>query len=126
MAKQTVTIEVDVPEGWEFDRFDMPKAGEHWIDGAGMLHCAGFNYADTACVIVKKAWQWPAWLKAEWVAMDKDGEWWAYSNEPFCGKLPHWENVDGGENACVSQLFSFTPPPCPCTDWRQSKRRRPQ
>ena len=122
MTKQQITIEVDVPEGWEFVRYGMPKAGEHWLDGVSAVHCAGFDYQDTGCIIVQKAWQWPAWLKYSWLAMDRNERWWAYENEPNVFDRDIW--YAGGDRFEVShKAIEFTPPPC--TDWRQSKRRRP-
>ncbi len=123
MTKQQVMIEVDVPEGWEIDRFGLPKAGEHWIDGVGKLNCAGFDYQDTACVIVRKAWQWPDWLKG-WIAMDEDGAWFWFENEPR--QMNTGWGHEGGEYYrfdVVTNVAGIQPPPC--TDWRTSKRRRP-
>jgi len=61
----------------------------------------------------------PDWVK--WVAMDEDGRWWGYEEEPVIHDPDHnwsasrplmaWKNIR-----------SYTPPE-PVTDWRESKRR---
>jgi hypothetical protein len=38
-AKRKVEIELDIPEGYEVDRYDYPKSGEHFINGSGFHDC---------------------------------------------------------------------------------------
>ena len=55
----------------------------------------------------------PDW--AQWAAMDADGEWWWYENEPEISHIL-WRHTNG-------LLYCFNFPPC--TNWRESKRQRP-
>ena len=120
MAKQMV--EVEVPDGWEVVEYRRPRMGDHYLRaglGIQMAPC-DFEYER---IIVRKAWQWPAWLKAAWIAMDLDGEWYAWSKLPrIACNTDHW--YDGGDlQALNPELVDFTPPPC--DDWRQSLRKNP-
>ena len=64
--------------------------------------------------VVKLPWdQAPEW--AQWAAMDADGEWWWYENEPEISHIL-WRHTNG-------LLYCFNFPPC--TNWRESKRQRP-
>ena len=71
-------------------------------------------------LVVRRRWQWPEWLTAEWIAMDKDGTWFASNEVPEINNCIYEvdDSVSLDEN-----LIAWTPPPC--TDWRQSKRRNP-
>lgn len=76
-------------------------------------------------IIVRRRWQWPEWLTAEWIAMDFDGSWWCYSIEPQLDEsFPKvWSGSLMKRTWLLPDLVAFTPPPG--TDWRQSKRRNP-
>lgn len=64
--------------------------------------------------MVKLPWdKAPEW--AQWAAMDCDGEWWWYENEPEISHIL-WRRTNG-------LLYCFNFPPC--TNWRESKRQRP-
>ncbi len=107
---------------WEPVAYRRAKRGEFFAsENSGAVLQSDFDYEVTRMLIVCPVWQWPAWLKAEWIAMDSDGRWFAYKREP--------DTVGGewrsGEFASFlrGDLVDFTPPPC--TDWTQSKRRNP-
>ena len=106
-------IELEVPEGYECVRAVL-DSGERIDPDEHLL------ITRRIIVIGKKPWQWPEWLLAEWIAMDRGGEWVAYMGEPKQGNT-----VWLGENPrqLSSGHYDFTPPPC--TDWKQSKRRNP-
>ncbi len=131
MPKQM--IEVDVPEGWELAGIRQPNGAEYFIDMDGKA-----RMFQPSCIfngrlaIVRPAWQWPAWLKAPWIAMTPYGNWMAYPCEPtICAPslagAPNFECWTwGGKEPAYdfdSKLFAFTPPAC--EDWRTSKRRNP-
>lgn len=112
------TIEIDIPDGWEFVRWGMPELGDRVIYFPGLVATP-----DDSCrfpmVIVRPAWQWPEFIKADWLAKDASGQWYAYESEPtICGLS--W--YGGALTRISSEAFNFDPPEC---DWRQSKRRRP-
>lgn len=119
MPKQQITIEVDVPEGWEVIDYRKPRHDEHFVSNGAVFQSVGESCMEYA--IIRKTWQWPEWLKAKWIAMSKEGRWFACDAEPF-------PNQFGWKSDCFevidTRYYDFTPPPC--TDWRQSKRRRPQ
>lgn len=135
MAKQKIEIEVDVPEGWEAVRYGMPNRGEWFLDDddKSVIFCNEPPYV--LRVIVARAYAWPSWLKAEWIACDSSMNWYAFTREPElalrdeiadsdddCHPL-NWQKYYGTYCFISPVLYDFTPPPC--TDWRQSKRRRP-
>lgn len=109
MEKQT--LEVDVPDGYAVDRVTRSR-----INGIGeQITSMSVDFT------LKRVWQWPEWLTAEWIAMDKDGAWWAYLSEPKIGS-EFWLINEHGRY--IDQLLmAFTPPPC--DDWTQSKMRNP-
>lgn len=113
------SCEIEIPGGWEFERFDKPKDGEHVLHRDRVLQAA--HDWDSYAVILKPAWQWPFWLKANWLAMDEDGTWTAFMDEP---KIEDDEMWGGDEYYEVKEDFLDCVLPV-CHDWRQSKRRRP-
>lgn len=120
MPKQQITIEVDIPDGYEATgEFRCPELGELYIS-RGQTHQACFqNYASDH-LILRKKWQWPDWLKAPWIAMDSNGTWWAYTQPPTIDG-PSWF---GGDPVRLSEYhLHFTPPPC--DDWTKSLRKNP-
>lgn len=130
MAKQMV--EVDVPEGWEAAEFRVPRKGETYL---ARIECyVGLQVISSdvpqpfPAVIVRKSWQWPAWLKAPWIAMDEGGDWYCANKEPRLGECDCKHDLAGWKwgDWCIhldSEVVDWTPPPC--TDWRASKRRNP-
>jgi hypothetical protein len=120
MKKQKMEIEVEIPNGYELSRV---CTGEHPELGLGeevelrFQLCGVWHF-----VVVRPEWQWPDWLTAEWIAMDKCGWWYAYGEEPHvCDK--HWM-ADKEVSRINELLVNFTPPRC--TDWTQSLRRNPR
>jgi hypothetical protein len=127
MAKALVFV--NIPNGYELASESMrsPVEGEyywcpHWGSGPRQAECAyGFD-----AIILRPAWTWPAWLRAPWIAMEKDGEWVAFNCEPIINV--HYWGYSTHHKGQVSQglhpsLCDFTGPPC--TDWRESKRKNP-
>lgn len=114
-------VEIDIPDGYEFVRYDKPKEGELFLDADDAVIAARFTLAYSKHVIVRKSWKWPPWLKYDWVAQDHNGKWYAFENEPS-RSASTWHPI--GDFVMVSsRRFDFTPPPC--DDWRQSLRRNP-
>lgn len=121
MPKQQVTIEVDVPDGWEVVGYRKAQRDEHFAMNGAVWQSVGETVEQHPIIV--KAWQWPDWLKG-WIAMDEDGSWFWFENEPR--QMNTGWGHEGGEYyrfGVVTDLAGITPPPC--TDWRQSKRRRP-
>ena len=109
MAIQTISINVDVPPGKEISHISevVPLSGEPVTELI-------INFVDV--------WNWPDWLTG-WIAMDTDGEWHWFQEEPVI--------VDEGWNAqhnfgfSCRQLWPNLQMPSNNRDWRLSKRGRP-
>lgn len=107
MATQTVSFDVDVPPGKEISHvsFEVPLRNPE---------CINFY------VTLVDAWEWPEWL-AGWIAMDADGVWNWFSDEPVI--------VDEGWSPLYGtpcrQLWPKLAMPSSVRDWRMSKRGRP-
>jgi hypothetical protein len=120
MKKQKMEIEVEIPNGYELSRV---CTGEHPELGPGeevelrFQLCGVWHF-----VVVRPEWKWPDWLTAEWIAMDKDGEWWSHEYRPFTEDYV-WDSTGGMMRIDVDHI-AFTPPPR--TDWTQSLRRNPK
>ena len=83
MAKQKVTIEVDVPDGYEpTGEYRCPEGHEAYLTDSGKLQYANVRFECIKCIILRKQFEWPAWLKAAAIARDQDGVVWAYRSAP--------------------------------------------
>lgn len=125
MHKQQITIEIDIPDGFEATgEFRIPdERNEYWLSSGGEL-CGPHNGMATVCgnrIILRKIWEWPTWLKMPYIAMDKDGLWFAYSCMPM--KNTHRWYTRGIARSLPSDCFDFIRPPC--TDWTLSLYRNP-
>jgi hypothetical protein len=118
-----VSVKVEIPDGWELacDEVRQPLAGEHFINLFGSVVYQSHHCGDIR-IIVRKSWQWPEWLKAGWIAMDEDGEWFAYSVEPEI-KGNVWNPERGYKQIANLTVLDISPPTC--TDWRNSLRKNP-
>lgn len=120
MPKQKIEIELDVPDGWELTgEFRKAEVGEYSITADEPLHKWTIP-TSSSYFIVRKKWQWPEWLKAEWIAMDRNGRWFGYDRKPD-RTSQDWYGCGGLYTNLL--LTDFTPPPC--DDWKQSLRRNP-
>ena len=128
MPLQAFTITADVPDGYEpTGEYRKPKAGEY-INFSGIRHVTDGHLYGNDYVILRPVWKWPEFVKPGcWIAMDKNGNWAFYDEEPHITLnggnewLPRGAAfVMAGE---VANFFNFTPPPC--TDWKLSKRQKP-
>jgi hypothetical protein len=123
MPNQVVEIKVSIPDGYVFDSFRIPYPGDLYMVDGDVRERKCDTSIGFPCLIVRKDWVWPDWLKAGWIAMDEDGEWYAYNYEPEPGKNV-WFPVDDGDMSFLGiDLFRFDPPPC--DDWKKSLRANP-
>jgi hypothetical protein len=140
MAK--ALVEVEIPEGWEAVKYDHPGLGDYYIhDRLNAVARVGYpgdmepaqywtptnsESLKLPRIILRPAWTWPAWLKAPWIAMEKDGEWIAFNYEPIAN-AHYWGHSINQKGQCSQglhpSLCDFTGPPC--TNWRESKRKNP-
>ena len=108
MVKQRVTIEVDVPDGYE-------PTGENIKITAAMVLATQQQFVGVG-IILRKTFEWPTWLKAKAIAKDGDGRWFAY------GEVPHKRDDNrwgvAAVACCLNQiLFDIDLPDVP---WEQS------
>jgi len=119
-----VQVWVDIPDGYELACAEMrpPNDREMFISERGYVERFNKGVKLGPRIIIRPAWQWPNWIRAEWIAMDSDGLWWCYTVEPniYCDE---WRSCELAVNL-ETALLDFTPPHC--TDWRTSKRRNPR
>jgi hypothetical protein len=63
MPKQKITIEVDVPEGYEATgECRCPCIGEYYLSQDSAI-LAGFTFSAEKHIILRKKYVWPEWLK---------------------------------------------------------------
>jgi hypothetical protein len=131
MPKQKLEIEVEVPEGYEATgEFRLPKKGDYFLNSCGDLNLStndwnNSNYMNSYAnqrIILRKKYQWPTWLKARYIAMDKDKGWWAYDSRPILYERG-WKIGEGRAFNLRHNLVDFTPPEC--SDWTKSLMENP-
>ena len=117
---KTVLVEFEIPEGYELadKKARKPRYGESYLSISGKVGTAVWHHTYSTYPILREVWEWPDWLKAKHIAMDKGGEWYAYSSTPHCGD-DDWH----GNGYINLALTTFTPPEC--TDWKESLRKNP-
>ena len=114
--RQTVTIEAEVPDGYEAVAFRMPVEGERFVSDEGEV----IHTRHSVCwprLIVRKAHVWPEWLPDGWVAVDSNGEVWWYENKPTLGARGDEWNSGSGES---NRLSKFFPVPAYTIDWKRA------
>ena len=104
MTKQTITTEIDIPDGYEFVQID-------------------YIPFEVCRVVLRPIWQPPSWMRPGWIAMDENQDWYWHAVEPS-----QWDHIfSSRKHSCIiyrkgkPTVGDFTPPPC--DDWKQSKRR---
>jgi hypothetical protein len=124
MAKQT--LELEVPEGWELTgEYRFSRDGEHFLTSLGKVVKHRLSDAIPR-IIVRQDWQWPEWLKAPWIAMDKSGDWFAYDGKPVLGQQSSisWKpQIDSGCSILDPSMYTINLPAC--EDWTKSLRKNP-
>lgn len=137
MPLQKVTIEVDVPEGYEATgEWRWPRTGEPALTTTGRAFCA---HADDECgrrgarIILRKlpdpVEEWLAqhsWLPVgRWVYRHHGGYWWITDKQPE----PHRDAYDVSDASYdigveeIARVFghTFTPPPVDCLQVKRTK-----
>ena len=78
---QTLTIETEVPDGYEAVAFRQPVSGEYYLSVVDtVLKCVGEPLGSR--LVLRKAHVWPEWLPDGWVAVDSNGAVYWYENKP--------------------------------------------
>lgn len=121
MKTETVTIEIPVVKGFEIVRVGIPKTGDYIIDSnQDIFYVCNFTSVRSVRPIYKKSWEWPEWLKASYIAMDQNGDWFAYTTRPeIRGSSWNFTGPACGAMYLMNQVvLDFTPPKCSC--WEDS------
>ena len=114
MPKQM--IEIDIPEGYEFDKYGQPIKGEYFLNLAGGISQVDSNLS-SYYIILRKVWGPPDFLKPGWIVQVSEGTWWWHACEPI-NIVRGW--VSGGSGFDLTYV-KWEPPPC--DNWQDSKRR---
>jgi hypothetical protein len=114
MPLQDLLIKVDVPEGWEAFDYRAPRKDEWFLSKFlyGVLECnCDFRDCDQ-CVILRRKWVAPAWIKSGCWIYPFGGEWFLSNEEPQqTGTDAWWCAINSCSNPIDDRLFNFTPPP---------------
>lgn len=116
-----------IPEGYEFVAYRVPKYGELYLDGSGSVLKCMEHSTIFPVIVVQKEWLWPKWLVAPYIAMDKNGDWYAYDRKPEIRENGVW-GLNAADDAVLKyckidpELLDFSPP---CQDWTESLRANP-
>lgn len=102
-----------------------PNQDEDFIDTDGSIkHYPSLTYNGSQYprVIVKKKFIWPTWLKAAYIAMDKNGEWYAFKEKPE----QYYDNSWSTRTDKICMLNDIVDIDLPeCSDWTQSLIKNP-
>ena len=124
MTKQT--LELEVPEGWELTgEYRASKSEEYFLTPRGTVVKHRF-FDEVPKIIVRQDWQWPEWLKAPWIAMDKSGDWYAFNERPVIEQQSSicWKpQTDSGCSTLDPSMYAINLPAC--EDWTKSLRQNP-
>jgi hypothetical protein len=114
--KQSITIEINIPDVYEYVDFRPPVNGEYFMNPYGSV-VQFFNHThNNSRIIIKKEFKWPDWLKAYCITKDENGDWF--------GNLEDAIIVRG---AWISNGFNIFLDPelldieLPEVDWKESK-----
>ena len=91
MPKQTVTVEVDCPAGYELTgEYRVPRKDEWYLCGGIAQQCEGHDYRYATYFILRKLWQPPSWLPDGcWCYKNTANDWYVTDKEP----LPELDRV---------------------------------
>ena len=112
-------IEIDIPEGYEFLKIDIPKKGDFILERIGSRKAteAHLNFIEEKYIILQQTWSPPDFLKPGWIAMCSSGFWVWYKQEPILG---HHTWVGSADSYALAHVIFNKPH---CSSWQESKRR---
>lgn len=111
-------IEIDIPDGYELVK--VREQAHRFFDD----ELADCRLLVSLIVGVRPVWQWPAWLKCDWVARNQNGSLVLGYGEHATDGQYHFSNAGGCHYSVVDERAVDINLP-PCTDWRQSLRLNP-
>ena len=119
--------EIDIDLGklsdeWEPVAFRVAKKGETIVCQNGLPHLIQSDSWNDPRLIVRRRWQWPEWLTAEWYCEWQNGSQYVSVYEPLLvSGRSDW--LGNGTMKCLDGVVDI---PKIGGDWRQSKRRNPR
>lgn len=100
LQKLTLTVEIDIPDGWEAYAIRSPKHGEWFLNDYGELVRAHCDWLPKSVrVILRRTYTAPKWIKSEWTLRKRDDGAWV-RDDPSPPNLSY--SMDG---------LDFDPPP---------------
>jgi hypothetical protein len=125
-ANKIALVGVEIPEGYELADAVMrfPQIGEFFLScdkGVRPLQCGSIGIGMR--IIVKKKWEWPEWLIAKYIAMNRNGVWNAFMDHPYIhAESETWCIRNNGYIAGIIRLNPnvFTIELPTCSDWTKS------
>jgi len=123
---KTAFVQVEIPNGLEIADPVMraPKSGELYLNHNNTVLSECNHPLTNKYVIVKRAYNWPEWLKANWIAKAPTGLWYAFWKKPVVNKdAGNWYYAI--DTILLNQnFFDFTPPDCK-SNWEDSAIKNP-
>jgi hypothetical protein len=122
----TVTVKVDLPDGWELacDHMRSLNYRETGLTGQNELIIWTLHVpSNDKYVIVRKSWQWPEWLTCAAVVRTKQGEVWACATVPWPDECMASGWCNTGTALPLSDKFVHLD--YPEGPWRDSRRLNP-
>ena len=119
------TIEIDLgplASEWEAVAYRLPYPGDNWLTSSGVVRTASRQgeLPSIPCIILRRKWVWPSWLKARWYCEDGDGiQRCCKSTKPEAGEMT-WRSDN-----LLRIDPEFVDLPKIGGDWRQSLRENP-
>lgn len=115
--KQQYTVEVEIPNGFEIVDYRRAEKDEYRLLTRNQKPMAitweSVEKSESNYFILKKVWEWPKWLKANFLTYDADGVAWIWETKPdwdgtewLPGKGTDYEKVE-----LWSWAFQFDLPP---------------
>ena len=116
---QNITIEVEIPEGYEFVRFGTPKKDELFLSAGPIVRtCDNPNWTYCPLVIIKKSWVRPGWMKPGWIAKNSYQEWYWFTFKPNKGNYD-WTKLNITNSVEIPLKFLNWVEP-ECFNWEES------
>lgn len=112
MPKQMV--EVDVPEMWEAVEVRAPRLGEQFFLSPNQMPALAtreYHFSESR-IILRPAWQWPAGIKAEWMAVEsRHDRVILLDAEPTLSEDGHYRSAGGRISILDPAHIAFDLPP---------------
>ena len=118
-----IEIDVDIPNGWEFDEYGILKFGDNYLSSGGKILWWTVNAdSNTNYIKIKKKWKRPDYIKSgTWIAMDANRQWFLYDNEPIEEDGCYNSEGEFVDIDFINKFLEHKIIPPKCKDWEKSK-----